>query len=211
MGDPRSDRWLLVAALAAEILPPLLRLAEPRIVDPRLVAGRLAGREVALLRVGVGAVCARRRTEAALARWDAARVVSFGTCGALADGLAVGDVVAATRLLDHPAQDLLTVPGARPVVLTTVPRAVRDPVERARLAARGAEACEMEAAGVLDATGAPRRFAALKVVSDLAGRDGGRILAPLGRFPFLRFKSRALALVRDRLLPILEDLLRTAP
>jgi len=209
-GSP-PDRWLLAAALAAEVLPVLLRLAEPRVLEARLVAGRLAGREVGLLRTGVGDVRARRRTAAALARWDAAHVVSFGTCGALVDGLAVGDVVVASHVLDLPRDGLLAAPGGRPVVLATVAEAVREPAERTRLAARGAEVCDMEAAGVLAAAGSGRSFAAVKVVSDLAGADRDGLLAPGGRFPFLRFKLGAVGLVRDRLLPVLLALLEGGP
>lgn len=197
-------RVLVVGALAAETAPLIGFLWWPRPVSARCVAGKLGPAEVAVLTCGVGERNARERTLAALQLWDAAVVVSVGTCGALVDRVRPGDVVSAVALLRdtthvRPLTPLVGCPGAW---VSTVDRAVTTPERRTELAQAGAEVCEMEAAGVAEAA-ADRSFHVLKVVSDLAGGEPDPVLAR-GRLAEARFQARAMALSHARLLPALE-------
>lgn len=198
--------WLLVGALGVETAPVLRRLEAPRPLSARLVAGRLAGRAVGVLTCGVGPLKAERRTRDALALCAPARVVSFGTCGALVEGLGVGAVVTAGPLLwQHQTVAVLAPLGqAGAVGVVTVAEAVTDAERRAALAASGGGVCEMEAYGVRRA--APERpFGVLKVVSDLAGGDPDDPALPGGPSAVLRFKARAAALVERRLVAALVE------
>ena len=200
-------RLLIVGALGAETLPILSALGSPRPLSRRLVAGQLGEHSsVAVLTCGVGPDKATRRTAAALTRWRAEAVVSIGTCGALCDTLAVGQVLTARRLLweGQPCRDPLPWPGAMDATLVTVAAPVFDPARRAALAAAGATACEMEAAAVQRAAaGLP--LCTLKVVSDLAGAatdDPPRRPSP---FDIVRFTRQARRLVAHHLLPLLHQ------
>jgi adenosylhomocysteine nucleosidase len=98
------------------------------------------------------------------------RLVSFGLAGALHDGLRVGDVLDATRVVDGSGTTLwqgepLGAPGARPATIVASEVLVHDPAERRRLhAASGADAVDMES-GVLAASG--RLAGVLRAVSDV--------------------------------------------
>jgi hypothetical protein len=98
------------------------------------------------------------------------QVVSFGVAGALHDGLAVGDVLDATRVVDAAGATLweggpLGVHGARNAVVLASDELVHDPVERRRLReSSGADAVDMES-GVLAATG--RLAGVLRAISDV--------------------------------------------
>jgi hypothetical protein len=97
------------------------------------------------------------------------RVVSFGLAGALHDGLGVGAVLDATRVVDERGATLweggpLGVTGARAGTVLGTDVLVHDAKERARLhAASGADAVDMES-GVLARSG--RLAGVLRVVSD---------------------------------------------
>ena len=97
------------------------------------------------------------------------RVVSFGLAGALHDGLAVGDVVDATRVVDASGAVLwegsgLGVRGARAATVLGSDVLVHDVDERARLRrASGAGAVDMES-GVLARGG--RLVGVLRAISD---------------------------------------------
>ncbi len=194
------SRWLLVGAMGPEVLPILWRLERPRPLDRRLVLGRLAGLEVGILRCGVGPAKAERRTRRALEAWEADRVLSLGTCGALHDDLAIGRVVTADRLFEdaRPCRELQPLEGHAVRGCTTVTRPVEHPDVRRRLAVAGAGICDMEAAAVARAAG-PRAFAVLKVVSDLAGAEPDPALLSSRRLRIARFRVRALRLSRDHL------------
>jgi adenosylhomocysteine nucleosidase len=98
-----------------------------------------------------------------------ARLVSFGLAGALHDGLRVGDVLDATRVVDEHGQTLweggpLGVAGARPATVLGADELVHDPAERRRLHEEtGADAVDMES-GVLARSG--RLAGVVRVVSD---------------------------------------------
>ena len=97
-------------------------------------------------------------------------VVSFGVAGALHDGLAVGDVLDATRVVDAAGATLweggpLGVRGARNAVVLASDELVHDAAERRRLyESSGADAVDMES-GVLAATG--RLAGVLRAISDV--------------------------------------------
>jgi hypothetical protein len=98
-----------------------------------------------------------------------ARVVSFGLAGALHDGLRVGEVLDATRVVDEHGATLwagspLGVRGARDATVLASDALVHDATERRRLhEATGADAVDMES-GVLARSG--RLVGVLRVVSD---------------------------------------------
>lgn len=200
---------LLVVAVHAEFLPLLGRLDQRRWHSPRLAAGTLAGQGVLLLRCGIGRPRAQRRTAAVLAEHEVRRVLSMGTCGAISDDLKVGELVTASAILGAPSERVLPLSGGlRQVVLATVPRVVDDPDHRRHWADQGAEVCEMEAAGVLEAA-ETLPFHTLKVVSDLAGARPPRVRGVPRAVRVTAFQKRAYSLVQQRLAPALEAWLTT--
>jgi len=98
------------------------------------------------------------------------RVVSFGVAGALHDGLAIGDVVDATRVVDASGVTLweggpLGVRGARVGTVLASDELVHDADERRRLhESSGADAVDMES-GRLAASG--RLAGVVRAISDL--------------------------------------------
>jgi adenosylhomocysteine nucleosidase len=97
-------------------------------------------------------------------------LVSFGLAGALHDGLHVGDVLDATRVVDAAGATLwegvpLGVAGAREATMLASDVLVHDPSERRRLhETSGADAVDMES-GVLAASG--RLAGVLRAISDV--------------------------------------------
>jgi hypothetical protein len=98
------------------------------------------------------------------------RLVSFGVAGALHDGLAIGDVVDATRVVDASGATLwegapLGVRGARTGTVLASNELVHDPDERRRLhETSGADAVDMES-GTLAASG--RLAGVVRAISDV--------------------------------------------
>lgn len=116
----------------------------------------------------------------------AGRLVSFGVAGGL-DGLPVGTVIDATRVVDEQGAVLwegpgLGVPHARPGTIVAARGIVDDPRERRRLHERtGADAVDLES-GPLAETG--RLYGCLRAVSDTPERPLGPLtgaVAPSGR------------------------------
>ena len=97
-------------------------------------------------------------------------LVSFGLAGALHDGLRVGDILDATRVVDSDGATLwegapLGVAGARHATMLASDVLVHDAAERRRLReASGADAVDMES-GVLAATG--RLAGVVRAISDI--------------------------------------------
>jgi adenosylhomocysteine nucleosidase len=95
------------------------------------------------------------------------RLVSFGLAGALHDGVALGDVLDATRVVDETGTVLWEGPGlgvGRDATILGSDVLIHDPAARARLhAASGADAVDMES-GVLARSG--RLAGVLRAVSD---------------------------------------------
>jgi hypothetical protein len=123
-------------------------------------------------------------------------LVSFGLAGSL-DGLGVGTVVDATRVVDGDGRTLwegpgLGVPGAVPATVVAASRIVDGEEARRRLRERsGGDVVDLES-GVLAATG--RLRGVLRAVSDTPERPLGPLvgaLRPDGR-PDLRGFARAL-------------------
>jgi hypothetical protein len=98
------------------------------------------------------------------------RLVSFGLAGALHDGLHVGDVLDATRVVDSTGATLwqgspLGVAGAREATVLASDVLVHDASERRRLReSSGADAVDMES-GVLAASG--RLAGVVRAISDV--------------------------------------------
>ena len=98
------------------------------------------------------------------------RLVSFGVAGALHDGLAIGDVVDATRVVDASGATLwegapLGVRGARTGTVLASNELVHDADERRRLhETSGADAVDMES-GTLAASG--RLAGVVRAISDV--------------------------------------------
>ena len=116
----------------------------------------------------------------------AGRLVSFGVAGGL-DGLAVGTVIDATRIVDEDGAVVwagpgLGVEGSRPGTIVAARRIVDDPIERRQLHERtGADAVDLES-GVLAATG--RLDGCVRAISDSPRAPLGPIglvLTPAGR------------------------------
>ena len=98
------------------------------------------------------------------------RLVSFGLAGALHDGLHVGDVLDATRVVDSAGATLwegspLGVPGAREATMLASAVLVHDASDRRRLReSSGADAVDMES-GMLAASG--RLAGVVRAISDV--------------------------------------------
>ena len=128
-------------------------------------------------------------------------VVSFGLAGGLHDGLACGEVMDATRVVDASGTVLweggpLGVPGARQAVILAVDAIVDDPAERRRLhELTGADAADMES-GVLARSG--RLCGCLRAVSDTPGRTLGPLVEVLDADGRLRPAGIARALSQPR-------------
>lgn len=160
----------------------------------------LAGAGVALHVSGMGAAAAERMG-AAVARRRPRAIIAAGFCGALAPELEVGDLVAATEVVDavtgeryRPDAGLAGHLPGRPGVLVTAADLVRDPEARARL---DGDAVDMESAALARAAadaGIP--FAAVRAVTDTTRHrmpDLGAFIDGRGR---LRAAACAAHLVR---------------
>ena len=106
------------------------------------------------------------------------RLVSFGIAGALREGLPVGTVIDATRVVDESGAVLweggpLGVAAARTGTILGATRIVDDPAERARLhAATGADAVDMES-GALARSG--RLAGCIRAISDTPSQGLGGV------------------------------------
>ncbi len=93
----------LIAALRHE-LKPLLSMGSWRLEK---IAGRnfyrreIAGKEVVATTSGLGKVMAAATTQMVIDRFGIALVLNFGSCGALAPGLAVGDLILANKVIEY--------------------------------------------------------------------------------------------------------------
>ncbi len=149
-----------------------------------LAEGQWAGRRVVLAANGPGPKLAREAVEAVgeVGAW-----VSTGYCGALDARLAVGDILVATAVNDWAAVVPECPAGFLKGRIVSQDRVVNTAWEKRQLAATGAVAVEMEAAGVAAAAqeqGLP--FFCIRVVTDGANEDMpmdfNRYRGPDGRF-----------------------------
>ena len=186
--DQRSGALGLICALSGE-LGPWAGRGEP-LADPGGVSlRRITEEEQELFTCvsGVGKVAAARGAEALLRAGATRGLLVVGTCGALTQGLEIGDLVHCERAVQadlglegghevRPGRDLLEawealVEGPRCDYLTA-DRAVMSPWRRlrARRWIQGAAVADMETAAigaVSEAWGIP--WAALRAVTDRAG------------------------------------------
>jgi hypothetical protein len=118
-------------------------------------------------RAGLQAVRIGVRGAAGLPAGD---LVSFGLAGALHDGLSIGEILDATRVVDSAGSTLwegapLGIAGARQATMLASHVLVHDAAERRRLReSSGADAVDMES-GVLAATG--RLAGVVRAISDV--------------------------------------------
>jgi nucleoside phosphorylase len=128
-------------------------------------------------------------------------VVSFGLAGGLHDGLACGEVLDATRVVDTDGVVLweggpLGAPGARTATILAAGAIVDSPDERRRLHERtGADAIDMES-GALARTG--RLAGCLRAISDTPDRTLGPLVDVMDANGKLRPGGIARALAAPR-------------
>jgi adenosylhomocysteine nucleosidase len=168
---PERTKVAIVAALEREI--------KPLVRSWRVVEREHGGRSfrfyesdrAVLVCGGMGPAAARRATEAVIALYEPASVLSAGFAGALDSSLKVGAILVPGRVLD--ARDgSSTETGIGQGVLVSF-SSIAGPEQKAKLAkAYGAQAADMEAAAV--AMGAQARgvpFTAVKAISDESSFD----------------------------------------
>jgi len=192
----RVETILVVAAEAFELRAFLSRLdGRRRVQSPLrfLWAGEWNGRQWLLAADGPGPVLAARAAEHAAAHAQIDRVVSTGLCGALDPALQPGDVFIATEVValdsgkTFAAAPAATVRPHHTGVLASLDRVVGIKREKQDLFNHGAQAVEMEAAGVAGwAQAHGRPFHCIRAVSDSADEDlpidFNRVRGPSGRF-----------------------------
>ena len=130
------------------------------------------------------------------------RLVSFGLAGGLHDGVALGEVLDAVRVVDEQGRTVwegapLGARGARHATLLAARRLVDDPGERRVLHERtGADAVDMES-GELARSG--RLAGCLRAVSDTPSRTLGPLAGTLGQDGRISWSGviRALASPRE--------------
>ena len=100
----RNDPIGVIAAMDSELeqlLGMLEGKAERTICGLQFYMGTLYGRDVVLLKCGIGKVNAARGAQILIDMFHPAALVNTGIAGGLALGLAVGDIVVATGALQH--------------------------------------------------------------------------------------------------------------
>ena len=159
---------LIVGALLAEVVPLLKMVHKPVPINHRLIRGTILGQPIFILRSGVGTRRAFEHTSTVIRQCSPARILSVGTCGALADHLNIGDVCTSELLCNEKQENALiqAIPDITVERLITVESVVAS-VERRQICAVKADICDMEAFGVWKAAGSIP-FHTVKVVSDHA-------------------------------------------
>jgi adenosylhomocysteine nucleosidase len=168
-------RVAIVAALEREVrgLTRSLSRVEQQHDGRRFVF--FEGDEIVIVCGGIGVEAARRAAEAAIALYKPTLLQSVGFAGALDSGLRVGDLFMPTLVIDARDGSRIEIEGASALEQGRQGRSslvtfasVAGAQQKASLAqAYGAQAVDMEAAGVAAAAGAHGiGFAAMKVISD---------------------------------------------
>ncbi len=202
-----EEIWLVVAADKQE-LSGLLRKASQfkRLRWPVTFAaeGAFSGRRAVLVANGPGLKLAGEAACEALKRRPSfSRILSVGLCGALHPDYKVGDVFAASEVVDEAGGRFPAAPprASRPFhqgVLVSIDRVAQTATEKQQLRRRYlADAVEMEAAAVAArARRAGLPFHCVRVVSDAAAEDFRIDLnaarSPDGRFCFKKVVLSAL-------------------
>lgn len=142
-------------------------------------AGKLAGREVAIIESGVGQKAAARATTEAIKFYQSKWVISAGFAGGLDEKLRRGHIVMADDVMNAAGdripidlqldrESIAATKGLHVGRLVTIDSILRDPAERRRLAEKhGAIACDMETYAVAAACHEQNvPFLAIRIVSD---------------------------------------------
>lgn len=160
---------------------------------------------------GVGAEAARRASEAVVALYQPAELISAGFAGALERGLPVATVLEPATVVD--ARDSARIPTGQGKGVLVSFAAVADQEQKAKLArSYSAQAVDMEAASVgKGALVHGLRFRAVKVISDELGFP----MPPMDRFVSHdgKFNTRSFAiyaLLRPRSWPAVLQLARNS-
>ena len=172
----------------------------------------LSGRAVVLVANGPGPKLAAQAVEVAKEREELTGLVSTGFCGALDPALRVGDIYIAACILPSAACQQPLAPSRGSVkrgVLLSTDRVASTAAEKSELRKSGADAVEMEAAGVAQkAIKYKLPFYCVRVVSDGAhddlALDFNRMRDSAGRFS--RSKILAAALLKPSAFPKLMTL-----
>jgi nucleoside phosphorylase len=180
-------------------------------------AGRWKGRDVMAIANGAGAERAFAAILVAPRPWA---VCNIGFCGALDEGLRVGDVFVACEVRDGARKYETLLPSGTTETLksgavVSIHHVAQTAAEKRNLRASGASIVEMEAAGAARAAedlGLP--FYCIRAVSDLADEDlendFNAALMPDGTFSALRLVAGAMASPRKRFPELLRLQQRTA-
>lgn len=132
-------RLAIVGAMHEEIAalrPCLVDLRTERRAGRDFHFGRLDGRDVILVRCGIGKVAAATTAAVLLDAYDVSALLLTGVAGGLGDAVRVGDIVVATTLLQHDMNAEPLFPRWE-VPLTGRARFDADPSWSARLAQAG--------------------------------------------------------------------------
>jgi adenosylhomocysteine nucleosidase len=165
----------------------------------------LHGEEAMLVANGAGPERAAVAAEAGIAAFHPDVVISTGFCGALSPALGVADVVAADRIVTggrvYPA---LAPKGVNSGAVRSISYVAQTAEQKRELAAEGAIAVEMEAAGVAEeAQRHSLPFYCVRAVTDLAGEtlanDFNKALRSDGHFDTMSILRVALLHPASRL------------
>ncbi len=158
----------------------------------------LGGHASLLVANGVGPMRAAAAARIAIEAFRPDAVVSTGFCGALSPALGIADLVAANCIVaDSVTFVARTLPGLLAGSIRSVTYVAATAEQKRELAANGAIAVEMEAAGVAaEALRHQLPFYCIRAVTDLAGEalanDFNMALRPDGHFDTMRILREAL-------------------
>ena len=156
------------------------------------VTGTLKGRPVILAANGPGRNLARTAArEAGMHEGDT--LISVGFCGALSASLAASDIFVATSINGMPVPPPSSTPPCARGALLSVDRVITTLIEKRQLGESGADAVEMEAAGLQNM--ALGEFFCVRVVTDTASEsfpmDFNAMRDPAGRFSRIKIAAHA--------------------
>ncbi|MGH9783259.1 MAG: hypothetical protein ACRD88_03660 [Terriglobia bacterium] len=169
----------LIAAFSWEVRP-LLQRQKGVERDGPFCSFSLRGEPVWLSIAGMGAEKSCRAARSLLEQGRVRGLISLGFAGALADSLALGEIIIADRVFDQQSgerfdcdSELFPVEGVRRGSLLSAAEVIASAAEKRRLAREwGAVAADMESAGVARAAaqaGVP--FCAIKAITDTSAQS----------------------------------------
>jgi nucleoside phosphorylase len=184
------SRLAIVAALEREVRP----LVKKWLVSEREYDGRrfrfFENGEVVLVCGGIGAIAARRASEAVITLFDPEVICSAGFAGALDAKLKIGDLIRPATVINAGDCSRITVHGGAGVLISF--SSVADPAQKKKLRdSFGGETVDMEAAAVArSAEARGKQFTVVKAISDEADFEFpamARFVDSEGRFREGRF------------------------